>query len=129
MFLKKRGLYLERDVPSTPENGPLPPDSDDGFFGGGGVFFCFLDKCLHFLSLVLDPPFQESRAPGPGLSLTPKKASLAHPPPAIDARGPGCPPEGWAGSECSSSESSHRLLELDAGGPTSSWNQRELHQP
>lgn len=30
------------------------------FFGSRGVFFCFLDKCSHFLSLVLDSPFQES---------------------------------------------------------------------
>ena len=51
MFHKKRGFDLERDVPSTPENGPLPPDSDDGFFGGRGVSSFAFWTSVHISSL------------------------------------------------------------------------------
>lgn len=89
---------MGRDEPSTPECGPLPPDSDGLFF----VFFAFRTR-VHIFSLwVLGSPLHETWAPGPGLSLAPEKASLAHPPPAIDARR--SRPEGWGGPGCLGSE-------------------------
>lgn len=103
---------MGRDETSTPEYGPLPPDSDGLFF----VFFAFRTR-VHLFSLwVLGSPLHETWAPGPGLSLAPEKASLAHPP-AIDTRR-SCP-EGWGGPGCLGSEPPTGFLQGSSRTP--SW--------